>query len=1191
MAHADDSRHPARQCPVMPRDLTLASLGTAGPNARAQPRCFAGNMRDVPQAGFDITPDLVSALERVLRSKVATPDPLVILAAYLDSLAKSYGLSESMHIYEDPIERADPPAPAVALINHYLADGAARIDSDALRDRLHDVFVELSQDLPTRRELNKNQPLTDQDLLYVAQIYWNLKGTERRRALPIRPGKITKAGNRLDADIPTEGADDDFATMELTHRRNAKGSHKAAGHRFAKQGALLAVLAAQRMIEGSSSGAPPSLGNADLRRTENVAGKSEVSIVWPDNARVGAAEHGSVVEYIAEPAAASTITSRARACHAIDGFEQDLRQSIERYLLGHLMPEEVFGPEYDMLCARQASADVPDMGTLTQYLYLQEAYDVLLRHPAALPAELAGALRSNVPPLEKFVPVRNRVMKRRPLQPEDLGDTESFIRGFPLQHFRQTDLALVQLGSDTGWQPRRRIGSEPPDLVLHNLPDPDFDETGLLGRGQEINDIVGRLKRRGHRMFTLVGEGGIGKTALALEVCYRLVDDPEPPFDAILWTSLKNERLTPAGVQEISNAVRDIDSAARALGEDLDHRFQGSVGELALALGERRPLLVIDNLETAHGIEVEGLYEALPETVTFLFTSRVGVGQFEKRLSVGPLKEGSAEQLFREFARSCGQLELAELPHAAVCEVLLQLRYSPLAIRWYILSVEMGKPPADTLRNQEELLRFCVGNVVDDLSRGEKLLLEVLRRRERPVALAELAAVSQLEIDDLNRSAQRLHRCSLVVWSRLESVDEPDSLALSSTARAFVRTVTQPDVAEDAVRLDDAYNQDRVRERERLADHGRYLDPNIIFQRSPSDEPLAHLLQKALRESKSGRPQAADATLARARAMNGDYFEVDRVDAMLAGFRKEPAKAKTLYRAAIDNCREDDERAWVGFFFAGLLGGQGRDLSAAIQWAEKAHTVFDSYDTALQLGNLYVRGNRFEEGRHTIQSAMGRTPGKPRFQRIVTTSLVECFRRWSAADLAAGRPHDSLGHALDGTRVGLDLHDSGSPDERLVRAIIEAGVAALKAVRQITELGPEEEQGLASAIQRLDGDESFRVTASWRALEYAVASLTDEVRSRLAPRFTTTTIDAVHKGRIRGTVTNVGPKYGFITHPEFPDNVFFQAGWVGPPTKIEDLMVGCPVEFTPSKNDKGQDQALHVVLTTRDAEPSSEADE
>lgn len=824
-----------------------------------------------------------------------------------------------------------------------------------------------------------------------------------------------------------------------------------------------------------------------------------------DDRTRGAAGRRSMLPNRSAQVSTSTITSRPRAYHAIDSVEQDLRQFIEGHLLDRLPPEEVFGPAYDQLSARRAQHDVSESVALTQHMYPQEAYDVLLRHAGALPADLAEVLQLNLGALDRFVAVRNRVMRGRPLQADDLDETASFIARLQSPHFRQTELALAQLASDEGWQPRPRVGSSPPERILHNLPSADFNETGLLGRQEQINDVVGRVKARRDRMFTLVGEGGIGKSALALEVCYRLADHPEPPFEAILWTSLKNEHLTPDGVQELSNAIRDIDGAALELGQAVDSTFQGTARGLAEALSEMTTLIVIDNLETVRGSEVVSLYDALPDTVSLLLTSRVGVGE-GRRIEVGPLEQDSAELLFRRFALARGLSQLADMALPEIADVLGQLRYSPLAIRWYILSIEAGRSPTDTLRNQEELLRFCVENVIDALGSDEKILLHVLRVLDRPVSFEELAVISDMEIDTMRRGAQRLTQSSLLVWTQFTGSDESELLALSSTARAFQRTATEPELTEDVVRRESAYKRDRERERERIADHGRYLDPNVIFERSPGDAPTAHLLWRALRENKSGYPDAASATMARARALNPEYFEVDRVDATLASFRKETARATELYRSALSSCRTEEQRSWVGYFFASLLARQVGDIAEAIRLTENAHRVFDSYDTALQLGNFYVWHHRFDEGKQLIESALERAPRKPRFKRIATTSLVECFQRWSEADLKARLPPAALDRALRGLHLGIELHNSdpAESDEQLMRSIVQALVAALKAVRQIAEPVPEAEESLAGVLRRLADDGRFSLLSTWPQLVHAVSSLTVETRSRLAADFVVT---------------------------------------------------------------------------------------
>jgi LuxR family glucitol operon transcriptional activator len=74
--------------------------------------------------------------------------------------------------------------------------------------------------------------------------------------------------------------------------------------------------------------------------------------------------------------------------------------------------------------------------------------------------------------------------------------------------------------------------------ILHNLPQSEFDDTGFVGRDRELNELK-RALSGSYPIVTVVGEGGLGKTALALKACYDLLDDAESGLDAIVWTTAK----------------------------------------------------------------------------------------------------------------------------------------------------------------------------------------------------------------------------------------------------------------------------------------------------------------------------------------------------------------------------------------------------------------------------------------------------------------------------------------------------------------------------------------------------------------------------------------------------------------------------------------------------------------------------
>lgn len=137
--------------------------------------------------------------------------------------------------------------------------------------------------------------------------------------------------------------------------------------------------------------------------------------------------------------------------------------------------------------------------------------------------------------------------------------------------------------------------------AAHNLPQP---LSRLIGRGAELGVLHARLEN--HRLVTLTGAGGVGKTRLAIESARGAL----PAYPDGAWL------VSLAPIRELVAAV-----AAEVLG--LGHAGD-SVAALAAALKSKRLLLVLDNCE--HVIAecaqlVETLMQACPQ-VSILATSR-----------------------------------------------------------------------------------------------------------------------------------------------------------------------------------------------------------------------------------------------------------------------------------------------------------------------------------------------------------------------------------------------------------------------------------------------------------------------------------------------------------------------------------------------------------------------------------------
>jgi predicted ATPase len=198
--------------------------------------------------------------------------------------------------------------------------------------------------------------------------------------------------------------------------------------------------------------------------------------------------------------------------------------------------------------------------------------------------------------------------------------------------------------------------------------------TSFIGRESEVDEIQAALSA--HRLVTLTGVGGVGKTRLALEVAARLSNE----FADGIW------------VFELA-AVTDPDAVPDAVASLLGITQQPgkSVTEsVAAALEGRTRLLVFDNCEHVLDATTDLVDAILGQsaTVTILATSREGLRVADEQLwpvpslDVGAGVDSAAVSLFVERARAVSpRFSVTNADEVgAVVEICRRLDGIPLAI-------------------------------------------------------------------------------------------------------------------------------------------------------------------------------------------------------------------------------------------------------------------------------------------------------------------------------------------------------------------------------------------------------------------------------------------------------------------------------------------------------------------------------
>jgi predicted ATPase len=227
--------------------------------------------------------------------------------------------------------------------------------------------------------------------------------------------------------------------------------------------------------------------------------------------------------------------------------------------------------------------------------------------------------------------------------------------------------------------------------------------TSLIGRESEVAAIEAAVKA--HRLVTLTGVGGVGKTRLAVEVAAHLADE----FPDGVWVFELAAVVDPAAVPDAVAAVLGI---AQQPGKSVSE-------SVAAALEGRIRLLVFDNCE--HVLDAAAdLIEAIlaqSATVKILATSREGVRVADEQLwpvqSLDVLSgvDSAAAILFTQRAEAVAPgFSLAGADAAAaVVEICGRLDGIPLAIE--LAASRMQSMTVTELRDRlDDRFRLLVGS-------------------------------------------------------------------------------------------------------------------------------------------------------------------------------------------------------------------------------------------------------------------------------------------------------------------------------------------------------------------------------------------------------------------------------------------------------------------------------------------------
>jgi tetratricopeptide (TPR) repeat protein len=346
--------------------------------------------------------------------------------------------------------------------------------------------------------------------------------------------------------------------------------------------------------------------------------------------------------------------------------------------------------------------------------------------------------------------------------------------------------------------------------VCHNLPQPDYSI--FIGREKELAQVHRILRPYPHsqeHLVTIDGVGGVGKSALALEVAHRYLRDYErlpkgERFEAIIWTSAKAVVLTADGIASRPQITRTLDdiyttiSIVLELEEITRARPEERDGLVTKALARQRTLLIVDNLETIDDERANTFLRELPAPTKAIVTTRHRIDVAYPVRLVGMSWEEAQELITRECEKK-GVGLIEEHMHG----LYDRTGGVPLALVWSVAQMGYGYSPDEVLRRlgnpQGDIARFCFHSTIERI-RGKSayrilLALAVFATDASREALGCVAGFGEdmlsrdeglVELEKLSLANKRDGRFSLLPLTKAYAISlSPDQRALRSRQEEF----------------------------------------------------------------------------------------------------------------------------------------------------------------------------------------------------------------------------------------------------------------------------------------------------------------------------------------------------------------------------------------------------------------------
>lgn len=603
--------------------------------------------------------------------------------------------------------------------------------------------------------------------------------------------------------------------------------------------------------------------------------------------------------------------------------------------------------------------------------------------------------------------------------------------------------------------------------IPNNLPFEDFDiDGGFVGRDKEIRDLRKLVYSNQDRILTIIGAGGVGKTALALKLVHEIILDTENPFDAIMWFSAKESRLTDTGIAPLETGIKSEIQLVREIAKIIDFKKAEALEDARVDFDyyknfiyeefkKARILLIVDNLETIYKNQaIIEFVKNIPRSSQVLMTSRKGLGEIERRYQLNNMNDVDAIKLFRIVSKEKNKVDLVSMKEDNIRQLCRRVKNYPLLIKWSIGQVCLGKDIDKAfsviLEGTSDIAIFVFNDVFLLLSQTSKTVLySMIVYENKPIKKPILASISKLGDEELDDAIRELNLSSLIISEVVEDFGSPETVYyMLDLTKGFVETKLQ---SEEKLVLQLQNNMyhiiDQIKEEE-IAKTG-YAQSLISFGVKTDGDRIAFLHVKSAKNYELKNEYKEAEHYYKEAIKSSPHFAYALTEyAKFEFYRGFHQKALEFMKQAVNF----DGENFLVFFTYGKMLRKTRRHDEAVKALLKAKELNPQYLPIYnELGRAYSINGEFDKAEVEFRKALTEQKYPNIRHKVMTLQFLgDNFRRKGEAcrdRKDTGGETQNLNSALDNVEEAMSL----SPSDKILpnlRAsiLIDLGIAYSKSV-------------------------------------------------------------------------------------------------------------------------------------------------